>query len=73
MELSFLFGLLKVDTTLARINEPSVGGDCNVYTKIDGTGVLVIAERNIFAEGNLHEMFLFSVTYASINRSLALY
>ena len=50
LELTFLFGLLKVDTMLARINEPPIGDDVNVYTKIDATGVVVIAERNIFTD-----------------------
>ena len=52
-ELTYLFGLIKIDTTVARINEPPVGGDCNVYTRIDGSGVRVIAERDIFADGTL--------------------
>ena len=50
LELTFLFGLLKVDTMLARINEPPIGGDVNVYTRVDATGVVVIAERNIFTD-----------------------
>lgn len=55
LEISFLFGLIKVDTTIARINEPPVGGDVNVYTKIDQSGVIVTAERNIF---NGEEIFM---------------
>jgi hypothetical protein len=55
LEITFLFGLIKVDTTIARINEPPVGGDVNVFTRIDATGVSVIAERNIF---NGEEVFM---------------
>ena len=52
LELSYLFGTAKVSTTLARINEPPVGKDVNVYSRelSDGT-VELLAERNIFAGG----------------------
>ena len=43
MELDYFFGLVKVDTKLARINEPPPGKDVNVYTKINGAQV-----RHIF-------------------------
>ena len=48
LEITFLFGLIKVDTTIARINEPPTGGDVNVFTRVDASGVSVVAERNIF-------------------------
>lgn len=50
LELSYLFGLLKVPTTIARINEPPPGKDCNVATSIDGARVIVTADRDIFAD-----------------------
>jgi len=50
MELSYFFGLVKVNTMLARINEPPPQKDVNVYTKITSNGVEVIAERDIFAD-----------------------
>jgi hypothetical protein len=54
-EMSFLFGLVKIDTTIARINEPPAGGDVNVYTKVDRGGVTVIAERDIFSDGKIEQ------------------
>ena len=51
LELKHLFGLVKISTTLCRINEPSLGSDCNVYTKISGGNVQLIAERDLFAGG----------------------
>lgn len=44
-EISYL-GVIKVPTTLARINEPPIGKDCNVYTKVEVDGsVEIVAER----------------------------
>ena len=51
LELPYLFGLYKVNTIIARINEPPVGKDVNVYVKIAGSDVEVFAERDIFANG----------------------
>ena len=48
--LGFL-GLLKTETLIARINEPPLGGDVNLYTEIKSNGVTVFAERDIFANG----------------------
>ena len=48
VQLSFLFGLIKADTKIARINEPPEGKDCNVYTRVKGAVVEVITERVIF-------------------------
>lgn len=51
LEISFFFGLFKVDTSIARINEPPKGGDCNVFTRTssDGKVIEVVAEKDIFA------------------------
>ena len=49
MELSYFFGLIKVNTMLARINEPLPKKDVNVYTKITSNGVEITTERDIFA------------------------
>ncbi len=49
MELSYFFGLVKVNTLLARINEPPPNKDVNVFTKITSNGVEIITERDIFA------------------------
>ena len=52
LELSYMFGLIKVPTTLARINEPPEGQDCNVYSNVSEFGnVEIIAERDIFSNG----------------------
>lgn len=50
LELSYLFGLVKVDTMMARINEPSPGKDCNVFARMNGAVVEVVTERTIYAE-----------------------
>jgi hypothetical protein len=44
-------GFLSVDTLMARVNEPPLGGDVNLRTDIVAGGVTVIAERNIFTDG----------------------
>ena len=44
-------GFMKTDTLIARINEPPLGGDVNLYTEIKANGVTVFAERDIFADG----------------------
>lgn len=58
LELSYLFGLYKVDTAMARINEPTMRRDssiplgkfdCNVFTRIVKGNVEIVAERDIFA------------------------
>ena len=49
LELPYFFGLYKADTTLARINEPPLGKDCNAYSRITGEMVEIVTERNIFA------------------------
>jgi hypothetical protein len=50
LELSYLFGLVKVNTMIARINEPSPGKDCNVFARMKGPVVEVVTERTIYAE-----------------------
>lgn len=66
LELKYLGGFYKVDTIVARINEPSKGGDCNLFTKIVGSEVQVIAERSIFPDGTKPPVFE-SVCCASLN------
>lgn len=51
LELKYFFGLKKVSTTLARLNEPPKGSDVNCIVKVAGSTVTVIAERNIFNNG----------------------
>ena len=53
IELQYLGGLVKVSTTLARINEPPrmPGFDVNCYVKVANRDVAIIAERDIFADG----------------------
>ena len=53
LELQISLGPFKVDTMMARINEPPRNGDCNVYTSTQGTIVQVIAERDIFSNEEL--------------------
>jgi len=53
LEINYAFGLFKVDTTLARINEPPPKGDVNVYTRSRGSFIEVIAERDIFSNEEL--------------------
>jgi hypothetical protein len=43
------FGLIKIPTTMSRINEPPLGKDCNAYSRDEsGYEVQIVAERNIF-------------------------
>lgn len=51
LELNYLFGLKKVGTTLARMNEPPKGSDVNCIVKVSGSTVTITAERNIFSNG----------------------
>ena len=53
IELKYLGGLIKVSTTLARINEPPrmPGYDVNCYVKVTNKDIAIIAERDIFADG----------------------
>lgn len=51
-------GFLNVDTLMARVNEPPLGGDVNLRTDIVAGGVTVIAERNIFADGTCSCQYL---------------
>lgn len=53
LELTYLGGLVKVNTILARINEPPIGKDTNVYSRVVGDSIQLIAERDIFAEEEL--------------------
>lgn len=55
LEITYFGGLIKVDTAMARVNEPPPGADCNLYTKVDNGQVYVYAERDIFAD---EELFL---------------
>lgn len=45
----YALGLYRADTTMGRVNEPPVGKDCNVFTKITAENVEYIAERDIFS------------------------
>jgi hypothetical protein len=59
LEVPYLFGLIKVPTILARMNEPPLGNDCNVYAKIKTYGIVeIITERDIFNNGNFFIFFL---------------
>ena len=51
LEISFLFGILKLSTTLARLNEPPQGFDVSSYTRITAERVEVVTEKDIFADG----------------------
>jgi hypothetical protein len=51
LSLSYLFGAIQCSTTIARINEPRKGMDTNVFIKVEGKKVEIIAERDIFAGG----------------------
>ena len=42
LELRYLFGLVKADTKIARINEPPPGKDCNVYSRVNGPVVEIV-------------------------------
>eukprot|EP00607_Mallomonas_marina_P002112 CAMPEP_0182432854 /NCGR_PEP_ID=MMETSP1167-20130531/59344_1 /TAXON_ID=2988 /ORGANISM="Mallomonas Sp, Strain CCMP3275" /LENGTH=585 /DNA_ID=CAMNT_0024620863 /DNA_START=48 /DNA_END=1802 /DNA_ORIENTATION=+ len=65
LELTYLFGLYKIDTAMARINEPRMlpnkqqngnkSYDCNVFTRIEkgSTRVEIIAERDIYVDEEL--------------------
>ena len=53
LEIRYFYGIVKVDTMMARINEPPPRNDCNVYTKVTGTTVEVFAERDLFADEEL--------------------
>eukprot|EP01038_Epipyxis_sp_PR26KG_P013357 gene13357-17916_t len=55
LEISYLFGLIKIPTTLARMNEPPLGEDCNVYPQIKEFGLVeIIAERDIFSNEEIY-------------------
>jgi hypothetical protein len=45
LELTYLGGLIKVDTLVARINQPPLGKKINVYTKINGPDAVVMASK----------------------------
>jgi hypothetical protein len=69
IELKYLGGLIKVSTTLARINEPPrmPGYDVNCYVKVTNKDVAIIAESDIFADGRWYSTInveLLSVTLA---------
>ena len=51
LELSYMFGLYKANTILARINEPSPGMDVNVISEVRGSDVTFVSERDIMANG----------------------
>jgi hypothetical protein len=54
LEIPYVFGLYKVDTTMARVNEPGPGSDCNIITKVTVDKVEFVAERDIFAGEELY-------------------
>lgn len=56
--INFFFGLLKADTLMARINEPPVGRDVNVYVRQRGSDLEIIAERDILTGGMYMIMFI---------------
>jgi hypothetical protein len=45
------FGIFKVGTALALINEPPVGKDVNIIVKVNGENIQFIAERDIGKNG----------------------
>ena len=51
LEISFLAGLVKVDTMLGRVNEPPRDSTVNVFTRLNGPDATVVADREIFADG----------------------
>ena len=51
LEIAFLGGLIKVDTMLARVNEPPKGSTVNVFTRVNGPDAVVVADRDIFPDG----------------------
>ena len=51
LEISFLAGLVKVDTMLGRVNEPPRDSTVNVFTRLNGPDATVVADRDIFADG----------------------
>ena len=51
LEISFLAGLVKVDTMLGRVNEPPRDFSVNVFTRLNGPDATVVADRDIFADG----------------------
>lgn len=65
IEIQYLFGLVKVNTMMARVNEPPKGSDCNVCTKITGSNVEFIAERDISTNGNLVTIDYSNVLFVS--------
>lgn len=64
LEITYLFGLVKSSTTLARLNEPPYGNDVNAYTRVSDVAVEVITEKDIFSDGNSH-FFTFSCNFYS--------
>ena len=50
MEISYFFGLGKVPTTMARLNEPPRGSDCSAFSRDEPGGTIqIITERDLFA------------------------
>lgn len=54
LEITYIFGILKMSTTLARLNEPPQGYDVSAYTRITADKVEVVTEKDIFADGNYY-------------------
>ena len=51
LEISYMFGILKMSTTLARLNEPPQGYDVSAFTRVTAESVEVVTEKDIFPDG----------------------
>lgn len=58
LEITFLAGLVKVDTMLARVNEAPKGSTINLFTRINGPDATVVADRDIFPDGECTHNFI---------------
>eukprot|EP01036_Dinobryon_divergens_P030609 gene30608-39879_t len=54
LEITYIFGILKMSTTLARLNEPPQGYDVSAYTRITADKVEVVTEKDIFADEEIY-------------------
>mmetsp|Transcript_1796 Transcript_1796/g.2472 ORF Transcript_1796/g.2472 Transcript_1796/m.2472 type:complete len:525 (-) Transcript_1796:984-2558(-) len=53
LELSFLFGLFKVSTSLSRLNEPPIGYDVNAFSRNLNNDIEIVVERDIFPDDEI--------------------
>jgi hypothetical protein len=71
LEISFLAGLVKVDTMLGRVNEPPRDSTVNVFTRLNGPDATVVADRDIFADGAyLYSFYSATPTYITTTHHL---